>query len=44
MKELKNKLKALEGETFFTATGLPFTFELVGENAIRTSRTKCIIS
>ena len=37
--DVKSKLKELEGETFYTITGLPYTYEFVGENIIKPSRT-----
>lgn len=36
---LWNKIAEHEGETFTTVTGLPFSYKLVSENAICTSRT-----
>lgn len=39
MIDIKNKLKALEGQTFYTVTGKAFVFEFVGENTIKVSRT-----
>ncbi|MBQ9736586.1 MAG: hypothetical protein IJV96_07370 [Clostridia bacterium] len=41
---IKKKLKALEGEVFYTVTGKPYTFKFVSENAITPSRTKYSIS
>ena len=37
--DIKSKLKQLEGETFNTVTGKPYTYEFVGENVIKPSRT-----
>lgn len=36
--DIKRKLKELEGETFYTVTGKPYTYEFVGENIIKPSR------
>lgn len=35
---IKDKLKKLEGETFYTVTGKPYTYEFVGENIIKPNR------
>lgn len=37
--DIKKKLKAYEGETFYTVTGKPYTYKFIGENLIKTSRT-----
>lgn len=42
--DIKSKLKQLEGETFYTVKGLPFTYRFVTENAIKTDRTDYNIS
>ena len=36
----KRKLKELEGETFYTIKGIPFTYQFVSENAIRICERK----
>lgn len=36
---IRDKLKELEGETFYTVTGKPYTYKIVGENTIKPSRT-----
>lgn len=41
--DIKARLKTLEGETFHTVTGIPYTYEFVGENMIRPSRTSYTI-
>lgn len=38
-----NKIKANEGETFYTVSGLPFTYKVIG-GAVVPSRTKQNIS
>ena len=37
--DIKRKLKALEGQVFFTVTGKPYTYRFIGENVLRTDRT-----
>ena len=41
--EIRNKLKRLEGEIFYTVTGKLYTFEFIGENTIKPSRTNYAI-
>lgn len=36
---VRSKIKSLEGETFYTVTGKPFTYEFASENTIKPSRT-----
>ena len=35
---IKRKLKNLEGETFYTITGVPYTYHFVADNVIQTDR------
>ena len=35
---VKRKLKELEGQLFFTVTGIPYTFRFIEENIVRTDR------
>ncbi len=42
--DVKDKLKQLEGEQFYTVTGKSYTYEFVGENAIKPSRANQYIS
>ena len=37
--DVKNKLKKLEGETFYTVTKKTFTYKFISENIIKVSRT-----
>lgn len=41
---IRDKLKELEGETFYTVTGKPYTYKFVRENAILTTRTKYVLN
>lgn len=41
---IRDKLKELEGETFYTVTGKPYTYKFVSENAILTTRTKYVLN
>ena len=41
--DIKGKLKKLEGETFYTVTGKPYTYEFVGENIIKPNRANYMI-
>ena len=36
---VRSKIKSLEGETFYTVTGKPFTYKFASENTIKPSRT-----
>ena len=38
------KLKQYEGETFRTVSDLPFVYEFVGENSIKTNRANQLLS
>lgn len=38
-KNIVEKLKKLEGETFYTVKGLPFTYHFLNDHAIVTDRT-----
>lgn len=42
--DIKSKLKELEGETFYTVTGKPYTYEFLSENVIKSSRARYHIS
>ena len=37
--DVTSRLKALEGETFYTVNGLPFTYHFVNAHMLKTSRT-----
>ena len=36
--ELWDRIVSLEGETFFTVTGLPFTYKMLGDNRLQPTR------
>ncbi len=45
--ELWNKIVELEGETFYTATGLEFTYEVIDDHRIqpyRNGKTRWVLS
>ena len=38
--DIKNKLKELEGETFYTKKRIPFTYKIISESTVRISERK----